>query len=149
MAGSEFSDNSGFLGQGWSFPLQISEDGSDVAMLSGEADIRSSLGIILRTRPGERPLYPDFGVGLDELLFEPINTTLRSLVQDNIRTAILLYEPRIRLLSVSFEDRLSEGMLNIQLEYTVRTTNSRFNLVFPFYLTDSSEQKSLITGATV
>jgi len=94
-------------------------------------------------------LYPDFGVGLDELLFEPINTTLRSLVQDNIRTAILLYEPRIRLLSVSFEDRLSEGMLNIQLEYTVRTTNSRFNLVFPFYLTDSSEQKSLITGATV
>jgi phage baseplate assembly protein W len=135
----------GFLGTGWKFPPTISSDGQSVEMLSGEDDIRSSLQILMGTRPGERPLHPDFGIGLEDLLYEPVNTTLRALVQDNIRTAILLHEPRIRLLSVEMEDQFGDGLLNIRLSYEVRTTNSRFNLVFPFYLTDSSEQRTLVT----
>lgn len=77
---------------------------------------------------------------MHELLFEPLSTTMITFLKDRITNTILIYEPRINLLSVELDTSgIYEGRIDILLDYEVRGTNSRFNLVYPFYTTDSSE----------
>lgn len=135
-----------FLGTGWSFPPRFSGEG--VEMSSDEQDIRESLKILFGTVAGERFLEPQFGLDMQALMFEPMSTTLRSLVLDRVSTAILIYEPRIKLISLQISNPdPSEGSLDVLLEYEVRGTNSRFNLVFPFYATDDNEVGASVRGA--
>jgi uncharacterized protein len=130
-----------FLGTGWSFPPEFA--GGGVRMTADEADIAASLRILFGTAPGERLFQPQYGLDLRAILFEPISTTLRTDLEDRIETAILLHEPRIRLLAVEIASPdLHAGTLRIALDYEVRSTNSRFNLVFPFYRTDGNELRA-------
>ena len=49
-------------------------------------------------------------------------------------------EPSKRLVALTIDSPdPGSGTLAVTVEYEVRTTNSRFNLVFPFYRTDSNE----------
>lgn len=135
-----------FLGNGWSFPPQF-DAGRGVIMTADEDDIQASLKILFGTTPGERFLVPKYGLDMHELMFEPMSTTMRTLLTDRVRTAILIYEPRIKLLNLQIDNPdPGEGTLRILLEYEVRATNSRFNLVFPFYRTDSNEVRSAVAG---
>ncbi len=129
-----------FLGSGWSFPPEFSKEGRSVKMLEDEADIESSLGILLSTRLGERIMVPGYGCNLDELLFSPLNLTLKTYVIDLIKTAILYHEPRIDVKKIDIDptDELN-GVLLINIDYIVRTTNSRKNMVFPFYKEEGNE----------
>lgn len=129
-----------FLGRGWGFPPEFNRATKAVNMLEDEADIKSSLEILLSTRLGERVMVPDYGCNLDELLFKPLTLTLKTFVIDLIKTAILYYEPRIDLNKIAIDptDEL-EGVLLINLDYTVRTTNSRKNMVYPFYKAEGNE----------
>ncbi len=129
-----------FLGRGWGFPPEFNRATKAVNMLEDEADIKSSLEILLSTRLGERVMVPDYGCNLDELLFKPLTLTLKTFVIDLIKTAILYYEPRIDLNKINIDptDEL-EGVLLINLDYTVRTTNSRKNMVYPFYKAEGNE----------
>jgi len=129
-----------FLGRGWGFPPEFNRATKAVNMLEDEADIKSSLEILLSTRLGERVMVPDYGCNLDELLFKPLTLTLKTFVIDLIKTAILYYEPRIDLNKINIDptDEL-EGVLLINLEYTVRATNSRKNMVYPFYKAEGNE----------
>lgn len=137
----------GFLGTGWSFPPRFSAGGADVLMTSAEEDIRASLEILLGTRQGERLLNPRYGLDLHEVLFEPNSTTTLTLLEDRMRLAFLIHEPRITLLSLRIDSPDSNaGALRVSIEYQVRATNSRFNLVYPFYQHDSNEMRAL-TGA--
>jgi len=130
----------GFLGQGWDFPPSFSDGGGSVAMVADEADIAASLRVLLATRPGERVMRPDFGCNLDDLLFESLDTTLKTLMADRIITAILYHEPRIEVLSVTLDDsRKLEGVIDIEVAFVIRATNSRRNLVFPFYRTEGGQ----------
>jgi phage baseplate assembly protein W len=132
-----------FLGTGWSFPPSFA-DGT-VMMTSGEEDIAASLVILFNTAPGERFLQPKFGLDMHELLFEPMSTTLRTFLKDRIATAILIYEPRIRVTRLDIDSPDADaGTLRVFLEYEVRATNSRFNLVFPFYLRDGNEMRAAL-----
>lgn len=127
----------GFLGQGWDFPPAFGDGGGNVAMVADEADIAASLRVLLATRPGERVMRPDFGCNLDDLLFESLDTTLKTLMADRITTAILYHEPRIEVLTVTLDDsRDLEGVIDIEVAFVIRATNSRRNLVFPFYRTE-------------
>jgi len=111
-----------------------------VAMVADEADIAASLRVLLATRPGERVMRPDFGCNLDDLLFESLDTTLKTLMADRIITAILYHEPRIEVLSVTLDDsRKLEGVIDIEVAFVIRATNSRRNLVFPFYRTEGGQ----------
>jgi phage baseplate assembly protein W len=131
-----------FLGTGWGFPPAFSKTTAPVGMLSDEADIESSLHILLSTRQGERVMRPDYGCNLDELVFEPLTTTFKTYIQDLIATAILYYEPRIDVNKITLDsDGELEGRILISIDYTVRSTNSRFNFVFPFYKTESTDTK--------
>ncbi len=129
-----------FLGRGWSFPPTFNLEVSGVEMLEQEADIASSLEILLSTVPGERVMLPEFGCNLEDLLFENLDTTTKTLMTDIIETAILYFEPRIDLEKVSLDSsRELEGVVLIELIYRVRSTNSRFNFVFPFYKQEGTD----------
>ena len=131
-----------FLGTGWSFPPSFDNKRVEVAMLSDVADIESSLHILLTTRLGERVMQPDYGCDLDELMFESLSSTFQSFIKDLVKTAILYFEPRIKLDSVELDDsQTEEGVILIVVNYTVRTTNTRFNYVFPFYKNEGTDIK--------
>lgn len=129
-----------FLGRGWSFPPEFSKESREVKMLEDEADIKSSLQILLSTRLGERVMVPGYGCNLEDMLFNPLNLTLKTYVIDLIRTAILYHEPRIDVskIDIDLSDELN-GVLLIDIEYTIRATNSRMNMVFPFYKEEGNE----------
>ena len=130
---------SSFLGSGWAFPPSFSPGGDDVRMSTGEKDIRQSLRILLTTQVGERIMREDFGCSLNELQFEVANHKLYRDLENMITEAIKKYEPRIKLenLDISEKDN-SEGELLITLDYTLRATNARHNMVFPFYLNEAT-----------
>lgn len=134
-----------FLGTGWGFPPRFA--GGGVAMSSDERDIHESLVLLFGTAAGERLFAPKYGLDMHELMFEPMSTTMRTLLLDRVRTAILIYEPRIKVLNLSLDqsDPLA-GRLEILLDYEIRATNTRFNLVFPFYRTDSNELRAAVAG---
>jgi phage baseplate assembly protein W len=127
-----------FLGTGWSFPPTFDKDGATVEMLSDENDIRSSLEILLSTSVGERIMQPRYGCNLKNFLFEPLNTTMKAYIKDLVKKAILYFEPRVKLEEISLVADDNNGMLVITVEYTVRTTNTRNNLVFPFYIQEGT-----------
>lgn len=132
-----------FLGKGLGFPPTFKKSasaGGDIVMVEGALDIQQSLQILLSTRPGERVLQPDFGCNLDTMLFEPLTLSLLSLMQDTVKTAIIRHEPRIIVNDVRIDasDQL-EGTVMIQVDYTIRSNNSRFNFVFPFYIREGTD----------
>lgn len=129
----------GFLGRGWSFPPTFRDQGRSVEMAEAEEDIRQSLGILLSTRTGERVLRPTFGWRREALVFGPLSTTFVTLLRREIETAVLFFEPRVELSAVRVE-RLADndGVVEIRLDYIVRATNTRNNLVFPFYLAEAT-----------
>jgi phage baseplate assembly protein W len=123
-----------FLGIGWKFPVQL--DGQrEIALSSYEEDIREAIWIILSTVPGERLMRPDFGCGIHEHVFAPNNTRTAGLVRFHVEEALNRWEPRIDLQEVKVEaDPSNPAVLLISIDYQVRSTDSRFNLVYPFYL---------------
>ncbi|MCA9657107.1 MAG: GPW/gp25 family protein [Myxococcales bacterium] len=133
------ASDAAFLGRGWSFPPRFFGAGAEVAMVSGVEDIHESLEIILTTYTGERVMRPKFGCALDRLLFEELDQSLANQITATITDAILYHEPRIVLDRVSVDDSTgTEGLLQIRLAYTVRSTNSRYNMVFPFYVNEAT-----------
>ena len=134
--------NKAFLGIGWSFPPEFHKhvDALEVKMVAEEEDISESLRILLSTRPGERVMQPDYGCGLHAMVFESIDESTVTELKDIIERAVLFYEPRITLesIDVNTEDEL-DGKLKIQLNYTVRKTNTRSNIVYPFYYLEGSQ----------
>jgi len=138
-----------FLGTGWSFPPEFvaGEQAGQVVMTPDEADVDASLRILFGTATGERFLHPKYGLDMHELLFDAIGTTMKTYLEDRIKTAILVYEPRINLLSLALDtSRQTEGRLQIEVEYEVRATNSRYNLVYPFYTSDSNEARASLSA---
>lgn len=123
-----------FLGTGWSFPPQFNVTTGSVEMTSDELDIQRSLQILLSTRKGERVMVPDYGCNLDEMVFEPLTTTFKTRIIEMIKTAILFYEARIDLKNVDLDDSQEvNGLIVISLDYVIRSTNSRYNFVYPYY----------------
>ncbi len=108
-------------------------------MVAGEEDIRQSLWILLKTALNERIMAPDYGANLQEFLFEEIDQQLVNRIRARVENAILNHESRIKTEEVRVENPMSgDELLHISIEYTVRSTNNRYNLVYPFYLNEAS-----------
>ena len=123
-----------FLGVGWKYPVRSDLNGK-IALSHYEEDIQEAIRIILGTAKGERVMRPDFGCGVHELVFSPISTATMTLVENSVREALTFWEARIELIRVEASDReAGAGKLLVDIEYKVRVTNNRFNLVHPFYL---------------
>jgi hypothetical protein len=124
----------GFLGQGWRFPVALDAQGR-IAMSSGEEKIRQSLELILSTSPGERVMLPDFGCSIHERVFTLVEGATMGQLMDDITRALSQWEHRIDVLEVRVAPSPDDpALLLIHVDYAVRSTNSRFNLVFPFYV---------------
>lgn len=145
MDSNDSTTYTSFLGTGWSFPPEFAEAAGGVLMASDEVDIHASLKILFGTLRGERFLHPKYGLNMRDLLFEPISTTMTSLFKEQIETAILVYEPRIEIESLELDTSAQfEGRVVLILDYVVRATNSRYNLVYPFNITDGNELRSAL-----
>ena len=129
-------NNNAFLGRGWSFPPVVTERG--VRMSAYEQDIEESLRVLFSTSPGERVNRYDYGCPLRRYAFEPMTVQTINRMRNDISRAVILYEPRIELEDVSFEEQPAEGVLLIRLTYTVVRTNNRNNMVYPFYLNEGT-----------
>lgn len=128
-----------FLGTGWSFPPTFARSGADMEYVQGTDNVHKSIQIILQTQIGERVLREDFGGSLRERVFEPLSDRLLLDIRDQISKAILNHEPRVRVDQVVVEDQGTiEGRLLVRLQYTIRSRNTRFNMVFPFFLNEAS-----------
>jgi len=128
-----------FLGRGWAFAPSFSAGGAEVEMVSGVEDIQQSLQILLGTTLGERVLQESFGCDLSSLVFEQLDQRLINTVQRLIKTAVIEHEARIKVDRVDVtRSPAGPSVILISVRYTVSSTNSRFNLVFPFYLTEAT-----------
>ena len=142
MSGQFEAPRKSFLGTGWAFPVAFhaGPGGCGADMVSEVRDIEQSLTILLSTRPGERVMRPDYGCGLEDMLFEPVDAGLITYIEDLITNAVLYYEPRVNLRSVNIlaDANLLEGRVLIELDLEVRTTNGRFNYVYDYYKREAS-----------
>lgn len=123
-----------FLGVGWKFPIDLTGEG-EIWLSRYEEDIRESIWIILSTAPGERVMRPDFGCGIHQFVFAPNDTRTAGLLQFNVEEALTRWEPRIELQEVLvYPDTSNPTLLMVSVDYRVKANDSRFNLVYPFYL---------------
>jgi phage baseplate assembly protein W len=128
-----------FLGRGFRWPMSVDHAGS-IALTGGPEDLDSSIRVVLATAPSERVMRPDFGCRIWDLLFEPVNANTLGLMAQAVREAVAQWEPRVEVENVDVRpDRDDSSLVHISVTYRVRTTNSRRNLVYPFYVIPREE----------
>jgi phage baseplate assembly protein W len=126
-----------FLGRGWAFPIATGPDG-EIALAVGPEDVREAVRLILETEPGERVMRPDFGGGLRSLVFAPLSTGTLSLIRHRVEQALIRWEPRIDLDEVRIAaDAARPGLVQIEIDCHIRSTNTFYNFVYPFFLQEA------------
>lgn len=137
-------DVNAFLGQGFRFPIQVDEITGKMKTSAYEEDIKEAIYIILMTKKGERIMNPDFGCGVHDYAFGTMDYTSLNMMEREVREALTLWEPRITDLNVNLTiDTEKESCVLINIEYTVRSTNNPYNLVFPFYMNEGFGENAL------
>jgi phage baseplate assembly protein W len=127
-----------FVGSGWSFPLRISSTGG-IAMVSGEREVEEAIRLVLATAPGERPMRPEFGCAIHDLVFAPVNEATAGRIQHEVHISLDRWEPRIEVTDVEVTSGDDQGVLFIDVRYEIRGTNNPRSLVFPFYVIPSHD----------
>ncbi|AXG71527.1 lysozyme [Kordia sp. SMS9] len=129
-----------YLGKGWDFPPKFLKHQGEIKMISDIEDIESSLQIIITTRRGERVMRPKFGCDLTDQIFENLSATQMTIMKNRIKEAIIIYEPRIEVIKIALDTQnFLEGKFLIKIEYLIRATNTRRNIVFPYYITEATD----------
>ncbi|MBP3486756.1 MAG: GPW/gp25 family protein [Oscillospiraceae bacterium] len=132
-----------FLGAGMKFPPQIDPGTGRFAVSAREQSVRESVYLILMTSRGERWLEPNFGSQMASYAFMDTSPTMLRMLSDDLRDLLLTQEPRISDVDVEIDPETKNGCLLVSIQYTVAATNSRDNLVFPFYLNAAREEPTL------
>jgi phage baseplate assembly protein W len=128
-----------FLGQGWNFPPRFDTGTKVLALTRNEEDVQQSLYILLHTEPGERIMNPEYGCPLRQFLFETPTLTRVTQMQQVVERAILRFEPRVTAGPVRVNtEQLNDGLLLLEVAYTIRNVNSRHNVVYPFYFREAT-----------
>ena len=129
------------LGAGLAFPLGVDHRGA-IALARGEEDVEQAIEIIIGTAPGERPMRPEFGCDVHDLVFETVDAAMVGRLETAIREALDRWEPRVTVERIDVDlDRAADGRLDVTIGYVVRATNDRRNLVYPFYMIPAEEQE--------
>lgn len=132
-----------FLGKGWAFPTAFDPYDNKVGMVKELEDIEQSIYILMSTIPGERLMRPDYGCDLYSLVFENFDQTVQTRAIDMIKTAILHYEPRVKVEKVTIETEPMKGKALINIFYFIPKVNSRHNMVYPYYFKEGTNLSSL------
>ncbi|MET8906054.1 GPW/gp25 family protein [Streptomyces sp. NPDC048232] len=134
-----------FVGSGWSFPLRIGPTGG-IALVSGEQEVEEAMRLILATAPGERPMRPEFGCAIHDLVFAPVNEQTAGRIQHEVHVTLDRWEPRIEVHDVEVTTGEGQNVLYIDVRYSIRGTNNPRSLVFPFYVIPSHDEPDLPGG---
>jgi uncharacterized protein len=128
-----------FIGRGWAWPIRTNATGG-IALVAREQELAESIELILRTAKGDRPMRPEFGCGIWDEVFSPLDATTAGRVAYDVRAALERWEPRIDVtaVDVTYRDGV-EGLMDVHISYSERETNDRRNLVFPFYIIPEGE----------
>lgn len=121
-----------FLGQGLKFPISTKKERLCIA--NGEQSVKESIILIMATARGERVMHPEFGCRLNEMLFASNDTITTTLIESYVEEALLKWEPRIEVLDITAVPRTNKPVIDISVDYMIKTANSKDNLVYPFYL---------------
>lgn len=122
-----------FTGRGWAFPLRTTASGS-IALVDGDTEIAEAVRLVLGTALGERPMRPEFGCGIHDLVFAPADLALLGRIEEEVMASLVRWEPRITVTEVEAAPDLADaGTVWITVRYLVRDTDDPRNLVFPFY----------------
>jgi phage baseplate assembly protein W len=136
-----------FLGAGLKFPLQVDPTTGKLAMVAQEDDIAEAVDIILRTHQGERVMRPDFGTSVADYVFAPAVYSMKDAIAYDLREQLLLQEPRIENVDVACREQNGiTGALLVEISYTVRSTNNRYNRVYPFFISEGAENERVSSG---
>lgn len=128
-----------FVGSGWSFPLRIGPTGG-IALVSGEKEVEEAIRLVLSTAPGERPMRPEFGCAIHDLVFAPVNEQTAGRIQHEVYASLDRWEPRIEVHDVEVTAGEAQNVLHIDVRYAIRGTNNPRSLVFPFYVIPSHDE---------
>lgn len=131
--------NKSFLGRGWKFPVTFVDNSFTVELVEDELDIAESIQIILNTSLGERVMHPDFGANLEDLLFEKIDVTTLTMITNRLKRAFLYHESRVKIDDIDLTPDIENGIIQVTVSYTISATNTRTNLVYPYYLNEGTD----------
>lgn len=127
------------LGSGLSFPVRTDVTGR-VVLVSGAVDIDQAIRLIIGTAPGERPMRPEFGCAVHDMVFERVDASTSAQIEEAVRDALDRWEPRIAIEEIEFEAEDNDSVLHIAISYRIRATNAKRNLVYPFYVVPEEEE---------
>ncbi|MDN3663820.1 GPW/gp25 family protein [Algibacter miyuki] len=130
--------NKSFLGRGWAFPPAFIKENNSLEMTENEKDITQAIRIIIGTIPGERLMVPEFGCSIHKYLFETRDPTHMTMLRDAVYDALLYHEPRIKNIEINIKEGDADGVINLHIDYTIIITNSRSNMVLPYYLNEGT-----------
>jgi len=125
------------VGSGWAFPLRWDTRPGNprLEMSTGEKRIRQALTLILRTALGARVMRPGFGAGIDRYVFDPRTSEVCGRLEDDVRRALLLSEPRVIVDRVeAVPAGAAEDRIDVVIEYRIDRHRRPTNLVLPFHL---------------
>lgn len=123
-----------FVGRGWAFPIRTDANGG-IALVGRERDIAEAIRLIVSTTPGERPMRPDFGCNIHDFVFAPADAMTASAISDEVTRAVTMWEHRVDVEAVDvLQAPDDQTVFYIDIHYRLKQTNSRYNLVFPFYV---------------
>jgi uncharacterized protein len=128
-----------FLGQGCRFPIRVNARGG-LDWSSGEMAIQEAIWIILSTPKRSRIMRPAFGCGIHDYVFAPNNPATRAAIMDEVRGALIRWEPRIDVLRVTAASPPdTANTLLLSVDYRVRANNAAGNIVYPFYINEGPD----------
>lgn len=131
-------DAKAFLGAGIAFPIRVDENTGRMRLSSYEEDIKEAIGIILRTKKGERVRNPEFGCGIYEYVFSAMDYTTQNLIRQEVISSLEMWEPRIRGIDVSIQTNAGQdGCMLITINYIIRNTNYPDSFVFPYQINEA------------
>lgn len=124
-----------FLGRGWSFPPTFSKETKGVEMLEEEENVAKSVKLIVLTRLGERFFHPNLGTNINDYLFmRNIDSAEKNRIKRMIEYAIVENEVRVDVDQVDVQNNQEDDCMEISVSYTIKGFNTKYNMVFPFYL---------------
>ena len=91
----------------------------DLVSLSDTTAIARSIRNIVFTQPGERFFNPDFGSRISESLFENVDEVSALAIEDEIRSSIINFEPRVNLLDTVVVPNPDDNEMNVTIEYEI------------------------------
>ncbi|HET7487970.1 MAG TPA: GPW/gp25 family protein [Acidimicrobiales bacterium] len=122
-----------FVGAGIAFPMKFDSTGA-LALVSDDQEIREAIRLVLGTAYGERPMRPEFGCAIHDMVFAPSNPDTAGRVAYEVRRSLERWEPRIDVESVDVTfDSEDASIMYVAVTYSIRGSNDPRNLVFPFY----------------